>query len=450
MPSTLRRSARLTRRAVAVAALCASAGAAWAQNAPPSTASEVNASGARPYYIGASQGFFHSSNVYRIPGGVSDTYSSTSLLAGFDQPIGRQRVYASGSLSLNRYFDEKALDNTSYNLAAGWDFQTVGSISGGLDVGLDQQLAAPAASTAESPDARRNLARSQRVNGRLLWGGPSILTVEARGGYSRVDYADEAYAGSESSRREAGLTAYYRPGARLRLGLGVRGDWTDQPAALVDPVTGVAQSNEVRGRNIDLVADYSVSAITSLSGRLSYTRQTNSNALLAGDDFSGLTGALTANYQATGKINAYLTLARDVGSAAYGRTFYAIALPSGSSDPSGTPVTSPTLSQQTVLFENNRVTSSASLGLRYAATAKIGVNLGLRYERARVASTSTAQADADSTDRTTLASVGIGYAATRLVSLGCDAGYERRNVSGGVDFSYSVKTVGCNGTIRWP
>lgn len=449
---------RVPYRPLVAVALLAVAHPGIAQTAPTAPAGpsavggDVNASGARPYYIGASQGFYHSSNVNRIPGGPSDTYSSTSLLAGFDQPLGRQRVYANGTLSLNRYADQKALDNTSYSVGAGWDFETVMRLAGGINVGLDQQLAAPFASSAEAPDARRNLARTQRVDGRLVWGGPSIITVEARGGYSRVGYADQAYVGSESSQRQFGLTTYYRPGARLRLGLGVRASRTDQPAALVDPVTGVTQSNEADGRSVDLLADYALTGITSIGARLGYTRQTNSNPILAGDDFSGLTGSLSIGYRATGKLSANLVLSRDVGSAAFGRTFNSITLPSGSTSgtPSGSTTTTPTVTQQTVVFENNRVSNSATLSANYAATAKIGLNAAIRYEQSTVASTSTLQAGDDSTDRATVVSLGVGYAATRLISLGCNAGYERRNVSGGIDFSYSVTTVGCNGTIRWP
>ncbi len=46
-----------------------------------------------PTTSASSQGFTHDSNVYRIPSGPSDNYSSTSVFGGFDQPISRQRVF---------------------------------------------------------------------------------------------------------------------------------------------------------------------------------------------------------------------------------------------------------------------------------------------------------------------------------------------------------------------
>ena len=81
-----------------LAALCAGAclaaagGGAQAQNPP--------------YYIGISQGFTHESNVLHTErGAVGDTLSVTSLLAGVDQRIGRQRVFGNLNYSINRFQD---------------------------------------------------------------------------------------------------------------------------------------------------------------------------------------------------------------------------------------------------------------------------------------------------------------------------------------------------------
>ena len=423
---------------------------AVAQTAPvaasPSTSVDVNAPGAQPWFVGASQAITRSSNAYRTADSTSDTYSTTSIFGGVDIPLGRQRVFARGSYSLNRYFDQKELNNSSYSVGAGADFATVMNLSGGIDIGLDQQLSAPIVSSSETAEDRRNLARTQRVDGRLLWGGASVVTLEARGGYSHISYADEAYAGSESSRRDAGLTAYYRPGARLRIGVGVRADRTDQPVALRDPITGTTQSNEIDGRHIDLLADYALTGITNIGGRLSHSRQSSSNQLLQSSDFSGLTGAFNISYRATGKLSGNLSLSRDVGTAAFGQTVSVVTLPIDS----GTSVTNPSASPTTVLYENNRVTNAASLGVSYAATAKIGVSVGLRYARSTIASTSTVQADAEYSDTSRSASIGASYAVARLVGLGCSASYERRSASLGSSYDYSGTSIGCNASVRWP
>ena len=54
-----------------------------------------------PYYVGVSQAFTHESNVFRVATGQaesSDTYSTTSLLAGIDQPFGRRLPATLGDL----------------------------------------------------------------------------------------------------------------------------------------------------------------------------------------------------------------------------------------------------------------------------------------------------------------------------------------------------------------
>ena len=81
-----------------------------------STLLSPDVDGDLPWYIGVGQGFNYSNNVYHTTDGPSDTYSSTTLFGGFDQPIGRQRVHGRGAVALNRYFDEKQHDNTASTL----------------------------------------------------------------------------------------------------------------------------------------------------------------------------------------------------------------------------------------------------------------------------------------------------------------------------------------------
>ncbi|HZV92886.1 MAG TPA: hypothetical protein VFF72_06680, partial [Caldimonas sp.] len=96
-----------------------SAGPAPAAGAEPGTT--ATPAGATPWYLGASESLTRDSNVYRVPGGPGDTYSSTSLLGGFDQHIGRQRVFGNANVGINRYDGQSRLNNTSYNVAGGLD-----------------------------------------------------------------------------------------------------------------------------------------------------------------------------------------------------------------------------------------------------------------------------------------------------------------------------------------
>ncbi len=147
------------------------------------------ASDPNPYYLGVSEGLTHDSNVFRVPSGPSDTFSSTSLSGGFDQRFSRQQVFGRGSVSLNRYFDQSQLDNTSYNLATGLNWETVENLSGNVNLGANRNLTAPAVGPT-APAASRNVATTENADTRVRWGGNSILTLEGSAGYSRIKYSD--------------------------------------------------------------------------------------------------------------------------------------------------------------------------------------------------------------------------------------------------------------------
>jgi hypothetical protein len=427
---------RGARRTASGAALCLAAMPAVAQDAVPFTgriAPDPN-----PYYLGVSQGFTHDTNVYRIPDGPGDNFSSTSVFGGFNQPISRQRVFGRAGVAVNRYFDESQLNNTSYDLSTGAELATIENISGGLNLGLSRNLAAPAAA-AGVPTAVRNIAQTQHADLRVRWGGVSLLTLEGGVGYVRLDYSAPEYVSSESRETTGSLALYYRPGAFLRVGVGGRFERTRTPKAVLDPVTGDYQSNITNGRNLDLLADYAFSQILQSNARVSYTRQTNSS--IAGADFSGLTGSLGVTWRPGAKTTVQLDAARDAGFEAASQTRYA-AVQSG---------TGVILTPVSALYENNRVTNSFALGVSYAATAKIGAGARLHYTRANLVSAvgTAAGTTNDSTDVSKSASLSVSYEITRAWGASCSATHETREVSGAVVYSYRVNTLGCATQFTW-
>jgi hypothetical protein len=392
-----------------------------------------------PYYIGASQGFTHDTNVYQIPSGPGDNYSSTSLLAGFDQRLSRQRVFGTANVSLNRYQDQTQLNNTSYDLAAGLAWETLYNLSGSLNATLDQHLSAPAANV-NSPQAIRNIARRQGVSGVARWGGVSIFTLEGTLGYSSLDYSAPQYVTSDSRQEYGSLGLYYRQSPLLRLGVAVRLDRARTPQAFQQP-DGTFLSNQVNGRHLDFLADYELTGSLSANARLSYTRQTNSNA--ASDaDFSGLTGDLRLSYRATAKLGFSLSAARQAG---FDATASGSPVPVDTTTPATTPVAG--------FYENNRVTNSLGLGATYEATSKINVNAGLNYARARVVSTLSTTTgtvgSADVVDAQRSATLGVTYAIARPWLLGCNLTYDKRDVSGAVAYTYDATSIGCSARFTW-
>lgn len=104
-----------------------------------------------PYYIGLSQTLGYDSNVFRrddrtvtIPNPVdpanpivqtpesSGLISTTSLVGGFNQRIGRQRVYLDGRIGYTSYANQSQLDAPVYAISGGVDWETAEDWSGRL------------------------------------------------------------------------------------------------------------------------------------------------------------------------------------------------------------------------------------------------------------------------------------------------------------------------------
>jgi hypothetical protein len=404
----------LSRPALALAALAAS-GASMAEPTP--------------YYIGATQSLTHDSNVYGVPNGRSDNYGSTGIVGGFDQAIGRQRVYASGTVRDNYYQHETRLDNVSYSLNAGWNLSTIENISGGVSVDASRSLASTNNNSIAQPIAARNIVDTRQLGARVGWGGAGALGLDANYGYSQSSYSDTSSSNSSSQSGSVGGT--YRLGPTVRLGLAYRVTRSDNPdGVLVSP--GVYDSNSSSGRNVDFNATWQTSATTGVNGRLSFTRLSNSVA--NSRDFSGLTGSIAASYAPTTKLAFNAGLSRDAGTNGSTVNF--------ANSTNNTPVVG--------LSEASTTTTTASLGASYAATAKVGVNAGLQYRRSTGVNLFTvggASVGGDSTDSSTSASLGASYAAARWLSMGCNLGYTRRSFNTAAALDYSGTTIGCTAQL---
>ncbi len=398
---------RLPRRplpaAVATALLTLSAGSVLADE--PS-----------PYYIGASLGVTHDSNVYRIANGRGDTYYTTSLLGGFDQSISRQHVYASANVGYNKYSSESTLNNTSYAVAAGWDWATINELSGNLNASANQSLAT-LYGNALQPSTERNLVRTDQVSGGVTWGGAGRLSVSGNYAHSRVHYSNAA---NDSSGDTASAGLNYRVGADITVGVASRFTRTRQEATQALGPTGVVTlpASTTNGRNLDLTASWRSTAQTNLSARLSWTRQTSDNGQ---QDFSGLTGSLNANYAPTGKLTFNASYSRDAGT--NGTYFNSVNLQAGTVN--------------TYLSQNSTTSDALGLTAAYAATAKVTATAGLQYRRARYDNSGLS-------DTFRVATLGANWAATRNASLGCNVSHESRSLTVN---AYSANVVGCTATI---
>jgi hypothetical protein len=380
-----------------------------------------------PWYLGVNQALTHDSNVYRVPDGPGDNYSSTGLLGGFDQPIGRQRLHGAANIRYNKYQDETKLDNTSYGLDAGWDWSTIEKLSGNFDVSANQSLASFDGNSA-IVTTERNLLRTDRVGAGIRWGGAGRLGMVADYAHSRARYSAPTTLNSNSSADVGSLGTKYNINPDLQVGAGVRFTRTVLPNGLVT-TTGTTESTS-NGRNFDLSVDWQYSPQTGVDARLSWTRQTNSGAV--GQDFSGLTGALSAHYAPTGKTSFKVAYSRDAGT---NGSFFNVTGASGS-----TPIIG--------LNQNSQVSDALSLIATYAATAKINVNAGYTYRHAKIVSTLTAGGAtgpaSESSDNVRKATLSATYAIARAWQLACNVDRETRSVSGGAGFAYSANVASCS------
>ena len=424
-----------SRAALAVLALFAGAASAQTPAQPGATAT----SDPNPYYLGISQALTHESNVTRSPGGPSDNYSSTSLLGGFDQPIGRQRLFGNATVSANRYQDQDQLNNTSYGISGGLDWATIGELSGSLSGGVGRFLASPAASGVV-PGTDRNIGDTKNASALVRWGGAARFSVEGTLGYSEVNYSSPAYVTSNSSQDSGSLGLFYRPGGNLRVGVAARVTKTDTPQAVLITGSGF-ESNSVRSKNLDLIIDYELTGLLSTNARISYTKQTNSG--LTSADFSGVTGNVSLQYRPTAKTSFNAFASRDVGFSSSLFTSYGIAFIG----------VTPVLTTVAGLSQNNQITNTVGLSVSYLATGKVTANASLRYARARLVTTvvtqSASEAVPDTTDVLKSAQLGATWAIARNWSATCSVAHEARDVSGNVAYAYTANSIGCAGQYTW-
>ena len=408
----LHRPAAFKAHALAAALAAAASAGAWADESGP-------------YYVGVTALLAHDSNVYRTPDGRGDTYGGLGLVGGFDQSINRQRIFADLNVHENNYAREKTLNNISYGLNAGWDWATIERLSGGVNIGATQGLASYNNNNPSTLNTARDLLKTERLGARALWGGDGALNLTGAYGYNRISYSESIV--SNSTQHTGSLGASYRVGPTLRLGAALRLTRAVDPQAF-QTAPGVYQSNTVKGRNLDLTADWRSTAQTNLSARVSWTHETNTG--LGDRDTSGLTGGLNANYAPTARLTFNASLSRDTGANA---SFFN--------------QTNPTTGQRsTSETANNQTYDSAGVGATYAVTSKIGLTSGLQYRRGNITNqvfVGTVSFNNGYTDATSSASFGVNYAVARNWSTGCHLDYLKRDVSGLQPYAYNANVVSC-------
>lgn len=373
---------------------------------------------ASPYFVGLSQSFGHDSNHYRTSANeLPDKFSLTSLNLGFDQPIGRQRVFASTSVRATRYEDVRVLDNVGYGVNAGLDWSTIERLSGSLGVASNRILANYAASGDEVQTTKRNLETSSQANLRVQLGVASLLSLNTALSHSEISYTAPEYSAAEVRQNAGSLGFTYRPSSLLSMGGALRATRGEYPNVVV-PSTGAKQT--FNRDDVDLTTTWVASGLSTLNARLSYGRSVFEGQVLR--NVKGVTGSLSWDWKATGKLSFNTNLSRDSGSET---ALHALANNQGSA-----------------VGDNSVLTNAIGLAVAYEASAKIRLTLGGRTARRELVSGSITGRDRSST-----LSLGASYEPARSWHIGCNASRDQRTPldnSTVVSTQYSATLASCN------
>jgi hypothetical protein len=383
-----------------------------------------------PWYIGLSQAFTHDSNLYRIDSATpldpglsrSDTISSTSLVGGLDQPIGRQRVFGSMLVSANRYKNNDDLDGASYRITGGLDWSTIERFSGNVNFAASQNQRQFNVDTAPGQvETQKNDETIEQIDAVFRAGVVTRLTLEAGLGYRQIGYSAPTYASSEYDQTTGSIGVRYRPGIAT-FGVGYRHAQTNYAD------TGSDLVNDNTRDSIDLTVTWPASGNSSLYARISPTRVDYDN--FSERDFDGLTGALKWDWTPTGKLKLGTRVVYDIGQDSSFERF------GGAANQIGTNTT-------------GRTSTELRLNADYEATAKIVLSTSLGYTHRNLDNNSNVPGESSSTgsDNTTIFTLGTRWSPTRSVQVGCEYGHDRRSVSGepAGRQAYSANTFNCFG-----
>lgn len=372
---------------------------------------------ANPYYIGVTQAIGHDSNIKKAANGSafeSDMYSSTGLVGGFDQPIGRQRVYANASVRRNVFQDFKNENNTGYGLTAGLDWSTIEHLSGSLLLGANRSLSYGSANQAATD---QNIETNNQFAARVQYGLAELTALEANYSHREVRYSSATYSDSNLGQNAVSVGIKRRLGGQLTIGAAVRA------------TRGHYTVYDFDRNDIDLTANWEATGASTLSARLSYGRQDNSGAT---PDFSGVTGQLNWSYRPTGKLSFVTVLSRDTGAES---GFF------GYSDPQNA------FARTTGATQYNRISTVLALSANYAATAKINANATLRNARRNFDGSAAGPFGPipfTGSDNLTAVTFGVSYEPTRHWLLGCNASRESRTKDGTGSYAYGATAASCS------
>lgn len=385
-----------------------------------------------PWWFGASQTFTHDSNVFRSESGTaeaSDVISSTGLLGGIDQPLGRGLLSGSFSVNANRYKHNTQLNNNDHALRLQLDWASVEHLSG--DVRVYDRRALYNQPIAGRPVMVRDQLTNRGAAANVRVGVVTRWTLEGGVAYDEGKHSNDDFSDRDLTQSSVNLGLRFRPSDLFSWRIGARHAEGKYPR-FIDPGTGATIGDEFKRDDIDLSSVWSPSSASSLNARVSATKEDHS--ALSQRSATFWTGALGYDWRPTGKTSFRLLLSRDSNA---GSTDIDYGLVSDSSNDT-----------------QKRTTIQGSV--RWEATSKIAVYSSLAHSRRTLDDSFTLTLGtnlpslqrATGRDRTSNATLGVIYQFSRGIQFSCSIAREVRSVTGdtsGVSYPYNVNTGMCNG-----
>lgn len=374
-----------------------------------------------PYYIGVAQTLAHNSNLIAlrdnqpVPAGLSksDTVSSTALVAGIDQPFGRQRLTGTANLSSNRYSRNSEFNSSGYALRLGLDWQTIERLLGRVSASSDRTVRADARDANDQFILRSNAETANQLDASVSVGLVTRLSAEASLLRRDVRYSAVQAAFREYQQSGASLGVRFRPGSAVTWGLGLRQTRWDYPNLLA----GTANPDDRRTRDdIDASVVYKPTGASNFDLRLSSGKTEHDQ--FNERDFSGLTGALGWEWQPSAKLRFTTRLARDSGQDA-----------------------------DRVTTAYTRTTDTLRVGADYALSAKIAINGAVSAYDRSLAGRGVVVDGLTGREKGNSLALGARWAPLRSTVVGCNVSSDRlgSNSNRVLNDSYSSSTTSCYG-----
>ncbi len=412
------------------AALLAVSLAALPLWAPPAAADTS------PYYVGASAAYTQQANLLRLgdsqttPAGYSrsDSITTTALLAGFDQPFGRQRARADLSLQNNRYRSNSIYNNQSYAASAGLDWTTIERVSGKLEGSVNRSLSSFNNYYGLSAVTQRNLQTVSNVNADVNVGLVTEYSLLLNLGHRSISNSlDLPLVKARDFNQDNGSVGVrWMPRSSTFVGLSL-GHSVGRYPNYLQTAAGL-QADRFKQDSIDLTTSLRPSGASGYDARLSYSK--THYDLNAQRNFSGLTGNLGWQWQPHSRLRVDTRLSRNTGQNSYG-LFDVFGLPASS--------------------DYSQVTNTFRLKGDYEVTGKISATAALQLADRHIVNTvqdPIFPSQASGRDRSTTLSAGSRWAPVRSVLLGCDLSRERRSASGQITFPLNDHSVSCFGQFQ--